>query len=294
MRSVNSSPVQATAFAAEAAVAPVRADAVAPSSRIADWWRAPVHDLPLRNEILFENLAFAPDMRVLEVGPGAGYTAFLLARTVSELAVIDISDQHLRDLERALQPAERLRLLRGDFSQDCSDLGVNGCFDCAFALDVLEYVVKPHEFFSNMARMLRPGGQLLVTFPNFTPPEGDGATWFTTQAELREVVASAGFASVRLCAVRPNRYVEFLYQVCHQLPLRLLRRRRWGGPEVNPQTYDRTWAFQNRRRLAAMKVALHAYWAAVLWAMRRFRPVFTKAPLGDEILRKQILILAER
>lgn len=267
---------------------------VVPGFRVSDLWRAPLHDLPVRNEILFENLDFTPGMRVLEIGPGSGFTAFLLSRTVSEVTVADVGRQHLLSLESRLRPQQAIHFVCADFSQDCSGLNLNGQFDRVFALDVLEYVPNPAEFLRNVARLLRPAGRMLVTFPNFLPPEGDGVTAFRTLPELTEIVASAGFGSFELHALKLNRYAQFIYDVCHELPVRVVRRLRKSKPGFNPQTYDQTWAYRNLRRFEPLKLGLHAYWEAVLWSIRRHRQVFAKGPLEQDILREQILVIAGR
>ncbi len=271
-----------------------REHSLVPGFRLSDLWRAPLHDLPVRNEILFENLDLAAGMQVLEIGPGSGFTAFLLSRTVSELTVADVGQEHLLALESRLRPQKPVRFVCADLSRDCSDLGLNGQFDRVFALDVLEYVVDPRAFFRNLGQLLRTGGRALVTFPNFLPPEGDGVTTFHTLQQLNELVASAGFTSFELHAVKLNRYAQFLYDACHELPVRIVRRLRKSKPDFNPQTYDQTWAYRNLRRFEPLKLGVHAYWEAVLWSIRRHRPVFTKEPLAKDILRKQILLLAER
>ena len=46
-----------------------------PSARLSDLWKAPLHDFPIRDEILYQYLPLARDMDVLEVGPGSGVTA---------------------------------------------------------------------------------------------------------------------------------------------------------------------------------------------------------------------------
>ncbi len=53
-----------------------------PPSRLSDIWKSPLTDLPIRDELLFQYLPLSPSMDVLEVGPGTGFTAFRLARSL--------------------------------------------------------------------------------------------------------------------------------------------------------------------------------------------------------------------
>ena len=44
---------------------------------------------------------------------------------------------------------------------------LHGQYDVVVAGDVLEHVVEPHSLLSELARALRPGGEILVSVPNF-------------------------------------------------------------------------------------------------------------------------------
>jgi GNAT acetyltransferase-like protein len=55
-----------------------------PSYPWSDLWRAPLHHFPIRDEIIHQCLPLRSDMDVLEIGPGAGFTAFRVARRVRQ------------------------------------------------------------------------------------------------------------------------------------------------------------------------------------------------------------------
>src|ERR1700732_4213615 len=65
-----------------------------------DIWSAPLHDLPMRDEIIFQYLPLASDMSVLEVGPGVGFTAFRLARRVRHITLLDIASESILQLRK--------------------------------------------------------------------------------------------------------------------------------------------------------------------------------------------------
>ena len=62
-----------------------------PGFRWADVLASPLHDFPIRDEILFQCMPPAPGSDVLEVGPGAGFTAFRLARRVGHITLVDVA-----------------------------------------------------------------------------------------------------------------------------------------------------------------------------------------------------------
>ncbi len=267
---------------------------IEPPFHFSDLWQAPLHDLPLRNEVLFENFKVSPAMRVLEVGPGSGFTTFLLSRIVREVVALDVSRVLVDDLGAELASASNVRLVCADICNLSTGVSLEEKFDLAFCLDVLEYLLEPGEFFSNVFRMLKPGGQLLVSFPNVPPPQGDGVTWFRSRKELEELICNAGFSKFELYKLTLNRYVAVLYQISHELPSRYFRWLRARNRNFCPQVYDQTWTFKHRDRMRPLKFGLHCYWQVISFAMGLRRPVFKKEPLGENILRNQILILARR
>ena len=265
-----------------------------PPFRFSDLWAAPLHDLPLRNEMLFENMQLDPAATVLEVGPGSGFTTFLLSHMVREVCSLDVGKDQIDDLETKLASATNVNLVCANICDPSTGALLAGEFDSAFCLDVLEYLPKPGVFFSNLFRLLRPGGQLLVSYPNVPPPQGDGVTWFQKRAELEQLISNAGFRRFELSRLVLNNYAAALYSSLHEWPLRFLRWARSGNRGSRPQAYNQTWAFKNRHRAQLLKPLLHFYWETVLLGLRLVRPVFRKEPLGEDILNNQILILATR
>jgi SAM-dependent methyltransferase len=102
------------------------------------------------------------------------------------------------------------RFVHGDFSRGLpADIG--GEYDLAIAGDVLEHVSQPLELLRQLVSVLRPGGQLLVSVPNFAHwyPRGrvmlglfgydrrgildQSHLRFFTRATLRRLVRRAGY-----------------------------------------------------------------------------------------------------
>ena len=264
----------------------------APTFCVSDIWRAPLHDFPIRDEILYQYASLSPEMEVLEVGPGSGFTAFRLARQIRRLTLLDISAEALTDLNKKL--GERLNL---DFV--CADLSTPGLnkhietkFHLAFGLDVFEYVKNPSVCLSNLASVLRPGGQLFLTYPNVAPPAGDGVTYFEWRAELDHLLTEAGFTSWEIFRVRLRPFAGAIYVALHERPLTLYRRLRNGKPATQPQIYDATWSFMQRNKLLRYKLPVHLLWVVLGAAMRVRGDIFMASAIGEQISRGQVVIRA--
>jgi len=255
---------------------------------------APLHDFPIRDEILFQYLAILPGSDVLEVGPGTGFTAFSLAPQLKQMTLLDVAPLAVEELRQTLGHVSNIRLVCADITSPDLPEQLGTTFDFAFALDMLEYVKDPGACLANFARVLRPGGQLLLTFPNMPPPAGDGVTWFSDLAALEELLRDAGFGKWRIFAVYPRSFAATIYSVMHEWPLRIYRRLRTGDKHARPQTYEATWAFQNRRRIGHFKAALHLYWLLLGWLMRLGGDVFAAEPVDDQPLGRQLVVRATR
>ena len=94
--------------------------------------------------------------------------------------------------------------------QDCLPFA-DGQFDCIVSIDVLEHLADDQPFLKELGRVLRPGGQAIMTVPNgdpkllanrvkwrlgMTPDVYGHARPGYTVPELRESMAQAGFVPV--------------------------------------------------------------------------------------------------
>lgn len=274
--------------------AATRRGALRPPRRWADVFDSPLHDYPIRDEILFQYAprVLAPGIDVLEVGPGSGFTAFRLACHVRRMTLFDVAPSALEELRWTLGRIPNVSFVCGDVAALDFTERLERQFDIAFGLDVLEYVRDPGACLRNLAAVLRPGGELFLTFPNTTPPAGDGVTWFTDLAELEAMLSTAGFARWAIFAVRPRRFAAAVYAVLHEWPLSAYRRMRSGEGQVRPQIYEATWAFRHRKRLRRVKVALHLYWTVLDRVMRLGGDIFAAEPVDIQPLGRQLVVRA--
>ena len=265
-----------------------------PSFRWSDLWKAPLHDFPIRDEILYQYLPLAAESDILEVGPGSGFTAFRMARHVRRLTLMDAAPGPLAKLQEQLGHLPGLILVCADVTRAGLAERLGQRFDAVYALDVFEYLADPATALRNFADVLRPQGELFLTYPNVPPPEGDGVTCFARLAELEELLERAGFRRWQVFAVRLRPYAAAIYRVFHEWPLQLYRQLRRPNREARPQTYDATWAFQHQSRLHRYKLLLHLWWLLVEGVMRLRGDLFTAEPVRDEILGRQLVVRAWR
>ncbi len=107
-----------------------------------------------------EMAAAKPNDRILEVGCGGGHVLRMFPQC--DLTGIDVSGEMLRKAARNLHGC-RHQLLKGELR----DLDLpDAAFDIVICSEVLEHAVDPKAILSEIRRLVRPGGRVIVTFPN--------------------------------------------------------------------------------------------------------------------------------
>lgn len=265
-----------------------------PPHRLSDLWRTPLHDFPIRDEILYQYLPLAQDADVLEVGPGSGLTGFRWSPLVRSLTLLDVAPGNVAKLQDALRGIPNLRFVCADICKP----DLQGCFsdrfDALYCIEVLEFVPDPAAALANMAALLRPGGQALIQFPNYPPPRNPGISYFRSRDELEHVMKESAFSNWSLYAIRLRPWAQAVYNTLHERPLALYRRLRSRAGTTRPLIYDQTWAFQGGHRLQPYKPVLHGAWMILAAAMRLGGDCFERTPVNDDILNRNLLLLASR
>ncbi len=118
-------------------------------------------DPPLLRPRLAFLLAHLPsEARVLDVGCGEGRFAAELARAGREAVGIDVAEEPLRRA-RARHPALDVRRVPPEGSWPLQDAS----FDAVWAGEVIEHVADTAGWLSEVRRVLRSGGSLVVSTP---------------------------------------------------------------------------------------------------------------------------------
>jgi SAM-dependent methyltransferase len=265
-----------------------------PSFRLSDVWKAPLHDFPIRDEILYQCLPLTADLDVLEIGPGSGFTSFRMAREVRNVSVLDVSAETIHQLESSLQDVPNLSFFCADLCAPGLKSLIKKEFNAVFALAVLDLLPDPAAGLKNLAEVLQRGGRLALQFPNYPPPKARGITFFKTRRELDGLLQAAGFESWNVFALRLRSHASFIFEQFHERPLRAARWLRGHNSNQTPLTYEATWAFRNSKRLEILKYLMHMGWVACLGAVHAGGDAFELLPLSEEILNHNLLLLAQR
>ncbi|WP_189053352.1 class I SAM-dependent methyltransferase [Longimycelium tulufanense] len=139
---------------------------------------------------------------VLEAGCGEGYGAALISTVASSVLALDYDELTARHVARRYP---RLHVVRGNLAQLPLPAAA---VDVVANLQVIEHLWDQEGFLRECARVLRPGGKLLVTTPNritFSPGRDTPLNPFHTRelspAELDELLRAAGFTVERLAGL---------------------------------------------------------------------------------------------
>jgi ubiquinone/menaquinone biosynthesis C-methylase UbiE/DNA-binding transcriptional ArsR family regulator len=147
-----------------------------------------------------------PSWTVADLGCGTGQTSATLAPYVKQLVAVDESSAMLAAARRRLAEHENVDLRSGRLE----DLPIDDAsIDVAVLSLVLHFVVDPMEVVAEAARVLRPGGRLLVV--DMLPHERDeyrttmGHLWLGfDEQQLGAWLEDAGFASPRVVPLPPD------------------------------------------------------------------------------------------
>ena len=105
---------------------------------------------------------FVAGKRVLDAACGEGYGAALLGRQAAHVTGVDLSPDAIAHA-RAAYASDRVEFLEGS----CTRLPVaDASIDVAVSFETLEHIREQEEFVDELARVLKPGGVLLLSCPN--------------------------------------------------------------------------------------------------------------------------------
>lgn len=156
------------------------------------------------NRRTLDLLEIAAADRVLEVGAGPGLGVSEAARRAKDghVAGLDVSEVMVAAARRRNRDAERagrvdVALVRGD------DLGLAPeHFDRAFSIHCIYFWDNPRDTLRQIARSLRPGARLILTFradsPDLPARYRDPTYRFYSPLQVERMLAATGFERIRV------------------------------------------------------------------------------------------------
>jgi SAM-dependent methyltransferase len=107
-----------------------------------------------------------PGMRVLDAACGLGYGAPILrAHPDVSITGVDTSDFAVAYARlHYARPGSAERFLKGDASR--LEFAADATFDLVTSFETIEHVIDPAAFLAELARVLKPGGHLVLSVPN--------------------------------------------------------------------------------------------------------------------------------
>ncbi|WP_216898935.1 class I SAM-dependent methyltransferase [Nocardia alni] len=177
-----------------------------------------------RHEIAYARLlSRCAGKTVLEAGSGEGYGANMIAGVAARVIGLDYDASAVEHV-RAVYP--RVEMLQGNLAELPLE---DGSVDVVVNFQVIEHLWDQGQFVRECLRVLRPGGELLISTPNritFSPGRDTPLNPFHTRElnadELSELLVEAGFRVAVMTGV-------------HHGPELVALDAKWGGSIIDAQ-----------------------------------------------------------
>jgi O-antigen biosynthesis protein len=120
------------------------------------------------------SMGFAKGRCVLDIACGEGYGSNLLAQVAQSVVGVDISPDAVAHASKTYGSRSNVRFLQGDCTQIPLDaLSV----DLVVSFETIEHHARHEEMVSEIRRVLRKDGLLLISSPNRQLYSGSGQSW---------------------------------------------------------------------------------------------------------------------
>ena len=167
---------------------------------MADYYQHPLIGVPSRIRVkkIFQELGNIRHKKLLDVGCETGYITMQLAQKGARVTAIDLIEEPINQLRQLLKDQPLKINLR---VADATKLPFAGnSFDIILATEVIEHITRLEKFVTGAFRVLKPGGKLLVTFPNENLRQKlyPVVSLFGIKAELENEVTLNNFRSEKI------------------------------------------------------------------------------------------------
>ena len=127
-----------------------------------------------------------PSDRIIELG--CGQSASLLACVKSGL----IPETHVYGIDQSSAAIARLQKQLPEAHLHVGDIYSvpykDGFFDVVTIMEVIEHVENPQEVFDEITRILKPNGNMYLSFPNFSVFPWNVARWFSDKFHTPQLI----------------------------------------------------------------------------------------------------------
>ena len=146
------------------------------------------------------------DWTVGDLGCGTGQVSGAIAPFVSRVIAVDASAAMLQAAKKRLQGIDNIELRRGELEALPID---DARIDAATLMLVLHHVPEPERALHEVARVLKPGGRLVIV--DMLPHDRDryrqqmGHVWLGfSDDHVRRLLSESGFDSLRIVVLPPD------------------------------------------------------------------------------------------
>ena len=155
--------------------------------------------------------AFAEDAWTIgDLGCGTGRASEAIAPFVARVIAVDASAAMLQAAKKRLQPFDNVDLRRGDLEALPID---DALLDAATLMLVLHHVTEPARALAEVARVLKPGGRLILV--DMLPHDREhyrqqmGHVWMGfSEEQISRLLADGGFDQVRIVPLAADAKVK--------------------------------------------------------------------------------------
>ncbi|PYR54517.1 MAG: ArsR family transcriptional regulator [Acidobacteria bacterium] len=146
------------------------------------------------------------DWVVGDLGCGTGQVSAAIAPFVARVIAVDASAAMLQAAKKRLHGFDNVDLRRGELESLPID---DARIDCATLMLVLHHVPEPEKALAEVARVLKPGGRIILV--DMLPHDREsyrqqmGHVWLGfSDDHTRRLLADAGFGEMRIVALPPD------------------------------------------------------------------------------------------
>lgn len=183
---------------------------------------------------VLQSLRLEPGASILDVGSANSVLPVYLAVHGYQVLAVDIDDRQVAEQRQRLPRLEgklfSAGMLRFEYQDACAFASADDSFDSVMAISVLEHIPDDGdvEAVREMARVVKPGGQMIVTVPYGTtfypgrPPQSTAATQrvYDESAVTRRLVEPAALMEERRWYI-VSRGFEFERKMWRRIPIQL-------------------------------------------------------------------------